>query len=378
MKTKYKQRLRVIKQIDQKKLNLKEAALEMGVSYRQARRIFKAFRLKGEASLTHGLVGRASNRRLDADFRALMLKYYQEYFIDFGPSLAMKGLCCMGYKINRETFRRWLLEEKMWKITGKGKRRRRSAGKSKKVYFGQKLHLVSCNYHLEGRPEKTLPILLIIDDFTKIRMCHVGDDDEKHIMRILRAWIKRYGIPRNVICDLQGAKKKSNGIKPYGPLKTSAGRSAFARACKKLKIEIQPANTMELEKHIRWCYEIYRDFVQTELKKAGAASLQTITARLQKNMNGKFNSSASARAYKGKNHHIKPKPGTELDTIFCYEYKRPVSGKWVVEYEGRRFLITDREELLVKPQDMEVKLAEWLDGSVHIYYKNKELQIQEQ
>ncbi len=377
MDTKQKQRLRAIKQIEQKKLNLKDAALAMGVSYRQARRIYKAYRLKGEASLIHGLVGRASNRRLDGDFRALILKYYREYFADFGPSLAMKGLRCMGYNINRETFRRWLLEEKLWKITGKGKHRKRTAGRGKKIYFGQKLHLVSCSYRPADRPENTLSLLLIIDDLTKIRLCHVGDDDETHIMRILRRWIERYGIPRNVLCDLQGAKKKTNGLKPYGPLKTNASRSAFARACKRLKIEIQQANSGELEKHLRWCYEIYRDFVQAELKETGSGSIQTIKARLQKKMDKKFNNATFARSYRGKDYHIKLKPNMDLNTIFCYEYRRPVSKERMVEHDGRMFFISEQNEPLIQPPDMEVKLTEWLDGSVHIYYKNKELQIQE-
>jgi hypothetical protein len=377
MDTKQKQRLRVIKQIEQKKLNLKDAARVLGVSYRQARRIYKAYRLKGEASLIHGLVGRVSNRRLDADFRALVLKYYREYFADFGPSLAMKGLRCMGYNINRETFRRWLLEEKLWKITGKGKQRRKTRGRNKKIYFGQKLHLVSCNYRLSGRQEKTLPLLMIIDDLTKIRLCHVGDDSEKRIMQILRTWVERYGVPRSVFCDLPVAKKKTDGVKPYGPLKTSANRSAFARACKKLKIEIQAADTPELEKHLHWCYEIYRDYVQAELKGITAGSLPAVKARLQKKLNEKYGKASSTRVYKGKDFHTKLKAQVDLNTIFCYEYKRPVSDEWVVEHNNRLYYISEQDNFLSQPQATEVRLAEWLDGSVHIYYKNKELKIEE-
>jgi hypothetical protein len=375
METKQKQRLQIIKKIETKKLTLKEAAQELDLSYRQVRRIYKAFRQRGAASLIHGLKGRASNRRLDSDFRSLIMDYYQAYFQDFGPSLARKGLHCMGYSINRETFRRWLIEEKLWKTPGK--RRSRKKAKKRKVYFGQKLHIISCNYELDQSEGNSLPLLILVDDVTKIRMCHVGDDSEKSIMAMLRKWVGRYGIPRTVLGNLNGPAKKAPKPKPYKKLAIKMRGSAFARACKKLGIEIQPVDTEELKKHVQWCYDVYRDFIRGRLKQKSGAWTKSGLHRLQKDIDAKYDALPAVKRYKGKDFHKKLEAPHDLNRIFCYEYKRPVSNEWVVEHNGRLFYIAEENTELPSPQETEVKLTEGLDGAVRIYYKNKELKIEE-
>ena len=66
----------------------------------------------------------------------------------------------------------------------------------------------------------------------------------------------------------------------------------------------------------------------------------------------------------------------DLRTIFCFEDIRTVSNDWVVRYANRYFQLIRQKGVEVRSK-MKVTVAEWLDGSIHILYKNKELLYEE-
>jgi molybdenum-dependent DNA-binding transcriptional regulator ModE len=51
----------VLERVSQRKLSLKEASEVLGLSYRQAKRVYKRFREEGASGLVHRSVGRVSN-----------------------------------------------------------------------------------------------------------------------------------------------------------------------------------------------------------------------------------------------------------------------------------------------------------------------------
>jgi hypothetical protein len=89
----------------------------MGVSYRQAKRLWSRYQAAGDGGVVHGLRGRVSNRGVSAADRERVLGLYTEKYGDFGPTLASEyleqedGLC-----VPRETLRRWLKEAGLWSV----------------------------------------------------------------------------------------------------------------------------------------------------------------------------------------------------------------------------------------------------------------------
>jgi hypothetical protein len=66
----------------------------------------------------------------------------------------------------------------------------------------------------------------------------------------------------------------------------------------------------------------------------------------------------------------------DLADIFCVESRRAVSNDFVVQFEKRLFQI--REGSLPRPRPGDkVTNRKWLDNSIHIYWKNKTLLVQE-
>ena len=70
------------------KRGLGTAAEVLGVSYRQAKRIYRRYREEGPAGVVHRNVGRRSHRSHSKEPRATVVGKYREAYRDFGPPLA--------------------------------------------------------------------------------------------------------------------------------------------------------------------------------------------------------------------------------------------------------------------------------------------------
>ena len=117
------------------RLTIKEAAMRLDLSYRHCRRSYKRFCEQGDKGLVHRRRGQRSNRAKPQAFKEAVLLRYQERYEAFGPVLTMEKLAEEGYKVGRETLRRWLIEEKLWKPCRKRARHRKR--RERKAYFGE-------------------------------------------------------------------------------------------------------------------------------------------------------------------------------------------------------------------------------------------------
>ena len=92
-------RLDALNRVKRGELTVVGSAELMGVSLRQARRLWKRFKESGASGLLHKLRGRLSNRRLSQDVRERVVKRHQERYSDFGPTLACEKLEEEGLKL---------------------------------------------------------------------------------------------------------------------------------------------------------------------------------------------------------------------------------------------------------------------------------------
>src|SRR3974390_3709356 len=134
MSQKERARLTVMKQVEQRALSIVEASEVMGLSYRQAKRVWGRYQMSGDGGLVHAARGRPGKRAKPAELRARILTRYEERYADFGPTLAAEYLAEEGLKVDHETLRRWLLAK------GKPRLRRRrnghGEGRERKPCFG--------------------------------------------------------------------------------------------------------------------------------------------------------------------------------------------------------------------------------------------------
>lgn len=130
------QRAGVLARVKAGELRLKDGAVLMRTSYRQAKRLWKRYQAGGGASLKHGNAGRVSNRARPVKERKKILDKVAGKYRGFGPTLACEHLASEdGLEVDPETLRRWMLAEGLWKKVRKRKEHRKR--RDRKAHFGE-------------------------------------------------------------------------------------------------------------------------------------------------------------------------------------------------------------------------------------------------
>ena len=112
---KERDRLKVIHEVKQKHIRQTEAAERLGLSARQVRRLLRRVREEGDPGVMHRLQGQASHRKIPAARQQEILGQMRNRYVGFGPTLASEHLARQKLVLSRETLRKWMIQEGLWK-----------------------------------------------------------------------------------------------------------------------------------------------------------------------------------------------------------------------------------------------------------------------
>lgn len=133
-------RLGVIEEVIEKQMTQRKAASILGLSERQIRRIVKRVGREGPTGIIHRSRAKPSFRRIPEQLKKEVIGLYQEIYLDFGPTLFQEKLLERdGIKISKETLRKWLIKENLWKRNRKSREHRH--WRERKVYPGEMVHM---------------------------------------------------------------------------------------------------------------------------------------------------------------------------------------------------------------------------------------------
>ena len=199
-------KVEVLARVKSGALRVVDAAALLGLSYRQAKRLWKRYREEGAAGMKHRSAGRRSNRAYPESLRRKVLrrvreKYGGEVGERFGPTLAAEHLASEdGLQVDAETLRRWMLAEGLWSRERRGRRHRRR--RERKEHFGELVQMDG-SFHpwLEERGPGGC-LMDLVDDATNTTWAHLGEEETIWAAAdALRAWIERYGVPLALYVD---------------------------------------------------------------------------------------------------------------------------------------------------------------------------------
>src|SRR6516162_3148606 len=109
-------RLVMIRSVNEGKRTQVEASKLLGLSTRQVRRLQDRVREQKDVGVMHKLRGRPSNNRVQEEQKRQVLGLYRsDYGGDYGPTLFREKLCEQhGIVLCAETLRQWLLSAGLW------------------------------------------------------------------------------------------------------------------------------------------------------------------------------------------------------------------------------------------------------------------------
>ena len=317
-----KERLRflMLDRVEQGQMSMKQAATELGISYRQVQRSRHRLREHGAAGLSHKSRGRPSNRARPPQLKQQVLEIYKEYYLGFGPTLAAEKLDEEhGIVVDHETLRRLLLEVGLWKK--KRKRRKHRSWRRPKDHFGEMVQMDGSHHRWLGKNQPQSCLIVMVDDATKTKFA-LMDKEETSVgcMQSLWIWIKKYGIPKTIYADRKNVYVTDREPTLDEQLAGKKPKTAFGIACDKLGIKIISANSPQAKGRVERTNGIYQDRFVKELKLKGVNDIEGANELLLGGFNDSLNRKFIAQPTDKKDFHRPVPKGLKLEHVFCWEH----------------------------------------------------------
>ena len=359
-------------------LTLASAAELLGISYRQAKRIYGRYRAEGAPGLQHRSAGRWSNRRTPPTVRERVLALVREKYSGvieerFGPTLAAEHLAAEdGMTVDHETLRRWMLDAGLWSRARKRTPHRRR--RERKAHFGELVQLDG-SFHdwFEGRaPQRCL--LTLVDDATGRSTGRFSAQETIWAaVTVVRDWIEAYGIPQALYTDWKNVyvrpPTEEERLTQAEPL------TQFGRMCAQLGIRIIPASSPQAKGRIERNHGTHQDRLVKKLRRKAIADIDAANAFLETEYWTEHNQRFARPAASADDFHVAIPRGVRLNVVFRLEEKRTVSNDWVVRYDNRFFQLERQSHR--PPARATVQVYEAADGHIEIRYRDRVMRYQE-
>jgi hypothetical protein len=359
MNDKERQYKALLEMVRLKKITLKLASNQLGISYRQAKRLYRSYKAGGDAGLVHKARGRISNRR--CSHRDAIIARYKERYEGFGPTLAAEYLAEDKLAIDHETLRRLLLLNHLWT-----RQRKRSPYRRQRKCRAQFGELVQIDGSIHDWLEEGCHYCLLnmVDDATSKTNAHLeSGETTRGVFRVIWQWIERYGIPLAFYVDL-----KTVYVSPK-----DASFSHVEKACKKLGIRIIKAYSAQAKGRVERKHGVYQDRFVKELRLKKIKTIEKANAVLHNGFVDKLNQKFEKPARNPQSAH-RPLGDTELNQILCWEYERKIQNDWTFSFMSECYQVERESSCIVKPKN-KILVRRHLNGTTSAWYKSHSLVI---
>lgn len=374
MSAKERQRLVELEAVVRGEQTLASAARRLGLSYRQAKRIWRRWREQGDAGLVHRTRGRPSNRTKPESLRRRCLELYRERFEGFGPTLAAEKLAQEGLGVDHETLRRWLLAAGLWKV--ERRRPKHRSWRPRKDAFGEMVQLDGSDHDWFERGDGERDCLMgMIDDATGRRLSRMGQEETiVDAMYLLWRWIQRYGIPRSLYVDRKNVYVTDRKPTIEEQLAGAPALTVFGRACHQLGIEIIPASSPQAKGRIERSFGVYQDRLVKEIRLQGLVTHAEVNALLE-TFDEELSERFAVPTVSGRDVHRSVPEGLDLADVFVFEDTRTVQNDWTVRHQNVWYQITGPKRQL-PPAKQKVTVVRRLDGTLEILYRGQPVEYE--
>lgn len=376
MSGKERRRMGVLDAVERGETTLKEAALRMGVSVRQAIRLKARYRAGGAEAIVHRSRGRPGNRRADSAFRDRVIRVYREQYDDFGPTLAAEKMAERdGIEVHRETLRRWLTDSCDWlgKKRHPLKHRRRRLRRER---LGELVQLDGSDHDwFEGRGPRAC-LMVMTDDATGRKLVHMAESETTGAaLALLRKWVERWGTPQALYVDRNSAYWSPTALHEPEKRGLREAHGDFGRVAHGLGVELIPAYSPQAKGRVERANGVLQDRLIKEMRLEGIATIAEANAMIDAFIDG-LNARQEVPPRCDHNAHrvFAPRDAEDRERLFSIDVKRTVARDHTVSYQGRTWQIPDQPG--GPPPKAAITLLRGMDGVVRGRWRGQPLAIE--
>jgi hypothetical protein len=362
-------RLEVMQRLKAKRMTQAEAGDVLGISERQVKRLYRAYREQGAKGLVSGKRGKASNHQLSEAVVARARDLLHERYGDFGPTLAQEKLEEVHrLVISRESVRQLMIAEGLWKP----KRARRVAVhqmRERRACVGELVQIDGSDHAWFEERGPRCTLLVMIDDASGQigELWFVGHESFFGYAEAARHYFERYGRPVAFYSDKHGIFRVNQG-QGAG---TGAGITQFGRAMQELDIQIICANTPQAKGRVERANQTLQDRLVKELRLAGISDPAAGNAFLE-SFRQDFNRRFAITPRSSHDAHRPLLAKDDLEHILSHQETRTLTKNLTVQYHQAIYQIqTDRPGYALR--NATVLVCHKADGEIIIRYNNRPL-----
>jgi transposase len=286
------QRMRVFREVAEKRMTLVVAAALIGISYRQAKRLKARFAHADGKGLIHRNRGRTPINALREDTRTRVIELHSQRYPDTNDTHFTELLREReGIELGRETVRQIL--------RGAGlppKRRRRPpqhrSRRQRKERIGQMIQWDGSPHPWFGKRHLPCCLLAAVDDATTTLLAALFTpvESSEGYLCLLEGILKTHGIPMAIYHDQHSSLVRTDGH--WSLQEQMQGRqfpTHVGRVLEELGIESIPATSPQAKGRIERTFGTLQDRLMPELRLANIADIPTANAWLMENFIPRYN-----------------------------------------------------------------------------------------
>lgn len=268
-------RVGVLEELASGRLRQRGASELLGVSTRQVKRLLKAYRQQGPASVRSKKRGRPSNRRYTDALREQVLALEAERYNGFGPTLLAEYLAREhAIHLSVETLRQWLIQAGRWKA--KSKRGSVHRPRDRRPRFGELVQIDGSPHDwFEGRAPRCT-MIVFIDDATSrtVDARLVPAETTQAYFEAIHAHLSRHGRPLAYYSD-------KHSIFRVNQKDVEAEPTQVERALQTLDIALICAHSPQAKGRVERVHKTFQDRFVKALRVAGISDITAANAFLQ-------------------------------------------------------------------------------------------------
>jgi transposase len=358
------ERLKMIVRIKEGKITVGEAAESIHLSERQMYRVLARYRTQGEAGLPHRLRGTTSNRGYSKETQKKVFRLFREQYSDYDPTLFSEKLeDYHALSISRQTLSRWLFKESLW--AGKRKKRPHRKKRDRREAISSLIQFDGSDHDwFEGRGPRCCLLVAIDDASGSVMVRFAKEEDAASVFEFWRQYIQHKGVPAEIYTD---------GGAVYFETKIPKRLTQFGRALAALGIHHIHAYSPQAKGRVERSNRTHQDRLLKALREQGISSIEDANRFVEKFYCAQHNRRFAHN--EGLSDIHRPADGIDLNNIFCWEETRKVYNDYTITLHSQ-FIQLLRSEVPLPPPRATVLLRQWLDGSLHIFWNEHELDFQ--
>lgn len=358
----------VCRQMLRGRVSEREAAERLDLSVRQVRRLKKRVAAEGPTGVIHRLRGRPSARRTPEEIQRRVRGLYEGRYAGWNMAHFTERVKEVhGIEISRERVRRILLEEPS--RPRRSRRRKHRRWRARRESEGELVQMDASIHPWLGEGGERATLISAVDDATgKVLSARFfSSDGTLENLAVVREIVTRRGIPAELYLDRSSKYFPDEKTEAEAAERGKEVVTQFGRAMRELGVRMIKARSPQAKGRVERSFRTFQDRLVKELALEGIKTLEEADAYLRKVFSPSYNRRFSVRAQNKESAFVKVSGHMDYNGVFCLKDTRTVQNDYTISYGGEKIQV---EETGVRAgQKVEVRV--WLDGSLHVYRKDR-------